>query len=235
MVTVTSDLPPQLCERDAWTGGFYELAMQLGERDDVRLQVAVGVLARRAGITGPWHVQWQPDRVRPVSWSSADLVAGQLRGQAQLPGGQQVICAVAAVREDRGDDWLDLCIPLEALGRGDARIGGFPFEPDGGASLSWRRPIDDWLARLADEIRQETGFRHAVIGFEVSGSVRAETLTDQPEDRPYALVIWVSKELSPHSVTRGIQAVPRSDDTDAGTLDGATWELGREGTAHVRL
>jgi len=115
MVTVTSDLPPQLCERDAWTGGFYELAMQLGERDDVRLQAAVGVLARRAGITGPWHVQWQPDRVRPVSWSSADLVAGQLRGQAQLPGGQQVICAVAAVREDRGDDWLDLCIPLEAL------------------------------------------------------------------------------------------------------------------------
>lgn len=189
MVAVTIDLPPQLRERDAWTGGFYELAMQLGERDDVRLQAAAGVLARESGITGPWHVQWQPDRVRRVRWSAADLVAGRLCGQVQLPGGQQVICAVVAVREDHGDDWLDLCIPLEALGRGDARIGGFPFEPDGGASLTWRRPIDDWFARLADQVRQATGFRHAVIGFEISGSVRAETLRDQLEDRPYALVL----------------------------------------------
>jgi len=100
-----------------------------------------------------------------------------------------VICAVFAAREDHGDDWLDLSIPLEALGRGDARIGGFPFEPDGGASLTWRRLIDEWLARLADEVRQATGFRHAVIGFEISGSVPAETLRDQPEDRPYALVL----------------------------------------------
>jgi hypothetical protein len=97
---------------------------------------------------------------------------------------------VVAVREDHGDDWLDLCIPLEALSRGDARIGGFPFEPDSGASLAWRRPIDDWFARLAEDVRQETGFCHAVIGFEISGSVRAETLMDQPEDRrPYALVL----------------------------------------------
>lgn len=197
MVTVTSDLPPQLCDRDAWTGGFYELAMQLGERDDVRLQAAAGVLARAAGITGPWHVQWQPDRVRCVSWNIADLAAGQLRGQVQLPGGQQVICAVTAVREDHGDDWLDLSIPLEALGRGDARIGGFPFGPDGGdTSLRWRRPVDDWLARLAGEVRQQTGFRHAVIGFEVSGSIRAETLKNQPEGRPYALVLANGTYLS---------------------------------------
>jgi hypothetical protein len=101
-VGVTHDLPPQLCDRDVWAGGFYELAMQQGERDDVRLQAAVGVLAREAGITGPWHVYWQPDRVRRARWSVADLAAGQLRGQVQLPGGQQVICAVVAVREDPG-------------------------------------------------------------------------------------------------------------------------------------
>jgi hypothetical protein len=27
---------------------------------------------------------------------------------AQLPNGQQVICAVVAVRDDQGDDWLDV-------------------------------------------------------------------------------------------------------------------------------
>ncbi len=31
MGTVTGDVPPQLRDRDAWTGGWYELAMQLGE------------------------------------------------------------------------------------------------------------------------------------------------------------------------------------------------------------
>jgi hypothetical protein len=163
--------------------------MQLGEHDDVRLQAAVGALARAAGITGPWHVQWQPDRVRRADWSVPDLAAGQLRGQVRLPSGQQVICAVVAVRETDGDDWLDLCLPLEALGRGDARIGGYPFEPDRGASLAWRRPIDDWFARLADQVRLEAGFRHAVIGFEISGSVRAEELVHQPQHRPYALVL----------------------------------------------
>ena len=189
MGTVTGDFPPQLCDRDAWTGGFYELAMKLGEHDDARLQSAVGVLARAAGITGPWHVQWQPDRVRRADWSVADLAAAQLRGQVQLPSGQQVICAVIAIRESDGDDWLLLGIPLEALGRGDARIGGFPFDPDNGASVAWRRPIDDWFARLADEVRLQAGFRLAAIGWEASGLVCAETQVHEPEDRPYALVL----------------------------------------------
>jgi hypothetical protein len=189
MFAMTREPPPRLSDRDAWTGGYYELAMQLGERDDVRLQAALAVLARAAGIAGPWHVQWQPDRVRQVSWTVADLEAGALRGQLQLPYGEPMICAVFGVREDDGDDWLDLSIPLEALGRSDGRIGGFPFEPEGSDSLTWRRPIDDWFARLAGEVRQETAFRLAVIGFEVSGEVRAEELADKPEIRPDALVL----------------------------------------------
>ena len=148
---MTNGFPPLLRDRDAWTGGYYGLAMQLGPRDDAHLQAAVGVLARAAGIAWPWHVQWQPDRVRPASWRIADLTAAQLRGQVQLPDGRQVICAVVAVREDLGDDWLDLCMPLEALGRQDARIGGFPFEPDDSTSLVWRQPIDNWFARLASK------------------------------------------------------------------------------------
>ena len=107
----------------------------------------------------------------------------------QLPSGQAVICALVAVREDDGDDWLDLCIPLEALSRIDGRIGGYPFEPDGDGSLAWRQPIDGWLAGLAGEVRGGTEFRLAVIGFEVSGSERAETLDRRSEQRPYGLVL----------------------------------------------
>ena len=163
--------------------------MQLGEHDDVRLQAAVGVLARAADISGPWHVQWQPDRVWRADWSVADLEGNHLRGQVQLPGGQQVICAVIAIRKSNGDDWLLLGIPLEALGRGDARIGGFPFDPDNGASLAWRRPIDDWFARLAEEVRLEAGFLLAAIGWEADGFVITEANVHQIRDRPYGLVL----------------------------------------------
>jgi hypothetical protein len=108
-----------------------------------------------------------------------------------VPDGQQVICSAVAVCEDDGDDWPDLCLPLEALGRLDSRIGGFPFGEEGGpVSLAWRRPIDNWLAGVARTVEDATGFRAAVIGFEVSGSVRAEDMADGvPEDRGYGLLL----------------------------------------------
>ena len=131
-----------------------------------------------------------PDhRVWRVDWNIAGLDGDHLRGQVQLPGGQHVICAVIASRESGGDDWLLLGIPLEALGRGDARIGGFPFDPDIEASLAWRRPIDDWFARLAEEVRLEVWFLLAAIGWEADGFATAEANVHQPRDRPYALVL----------------------------------------------
>lgn len=184
-------LSPELSDRDAWTGGYYELAIQLGARDDSRMQAAVRFLVGAAEIDGPWHIQWQPDRVERAGWSLEDLSAGQLCGVVTLPDGQQAICAVTAVREDDGDDWLDLCLPLEALARRDGRIGGFPFEPDADhRSLAWRLPIDDWFARIAREVSQEFGFKLAAIGFEVSGSVRAESVAKPASaERPYGIVL----------------------------------------------
>jgi hypothetical protein len=197
MGTVTGDVPPQLRDRDAWTGGWYELAMQLGEHDAVRLQSALGVLARAAGITEPWHVQWQPDhRVWRADWNIAGLDGDHLRGQVQLPGGQQVICSVIAIRETDGDDWLLLGIPLEALGHGDPRIGGVPYDNDNGALLAWRRPIDDWFARLAEQVRVEIGFRLAAIGWEADGFVITERDMHQPRDRFYWLV-WADGTYVP--------------------------------------
>jgi hypothetical protein len=177
---------------DAWAGGFYELCIQLGPPDDPRLGIAARVLADAARVEGPWHVQWEPGEVRAANWTVADLAQGQLRGLVKLPGGEPVICSVLAVREeDDGDDWLDLCLPLGALGRLDSRIGGFPFGEEGGpVSLAWRRPIDDWLVRVARTVGDVTGFKAAVIGFEVSGSVRAEEMTEHmPGDRGYGLLL----------------------------------------------
>lgn len=181
-----------LRDRDAWTGGFYELAVQLGKPDDGRLEAAMGALARAAGAEGPWQVQWDPDLFAPASWTVADLDrCGHLRGLVMLPDGQRAICSVIRVREQDGDDWLDLCLPLEALGQLDARVGGYPFGPDGGpVSLAWRRPVDDWLTGIARQVARACPFRMAAIGFEVSGSIRAEDLADAVRgDRAYALLL----------------------------------------------
>jgi hypothetical protein len=44
---MTSELPPLLCDRDASTGGYHELAMQLASA------MAVRGLAQVAGLAGP--------------------------------------------------------------------------------------------------------------------------------------------------------------------------------------
>jgi hypothetical protein len=68
---------------------------------------------------------------------------------------------------------------------------GFPFGEEGGpVSLAWWRPIDNWLAGVARAVGDVTGFRAAVIGFEVSGSVRAADMADgAPDDRGYGLLL----------------------------------------------
>src|SRR5579862_1033240 len=55
MGTMTRKPPPELRDGDAWTGGWYELAIQLGPRNDVQLQAAISILARMSDplTTGP--------------------------------------------------------------------------------------------------------------------------------------------------------------------------------------
>ena len=78
-----------------------------------------------------------------------------------------------------------------ALGRLDARVGGYPFGPDGGlVSLAWRRPVDDWLIGIARQVARACPFRMAATGFEVSGNIRAEDLADAVRgDHAYALLM----------------------------------------------
>lgn len=90
-----------------------------------------------------------------------------------------------AVREDEGPDWLDFYLPMEALGRVDRRIGGFPFDHNSGqASLTWRHPLDDWLAAIGTSIFGEVDFQLALIGFEISGNTYSHQLNGTaPEQR----------------------------------------------------
>jgi len=103
----------------------------------------------------------------------------------------QTVCSLIVVREDNGDGWLDLCLPLEALSRIETRVGAFPFGADGGPdSLAWRRPYDDWLMHIARTVHEQVAFEVAAIGFEVSGIVDAQSpAAGIPEDRGFAVLL----------------------------------------------
>jgi hypothetical protein len=181
----------QLADRDNWTGGYYGLALEFAEGDDSRLGGALERLWQAAGVRGCYATTGGDAMPKPVPLSLATARDhGQLRGVARLPTGHEVVCGLVVIRErDTVDvpfdapDWLDFFVPLGALERLDDRIGGYPFG-DFKGSLEWRRPLDDWLARVGKDVYPDFPFRLGLIGMEVSGEAYARSLEGQvPADR----------------------------------------------------
>jgi len=175
-----------------WYGGYYELAIDLGLRNDpgsdVRLSRALRTLWSDPHLDGCYLDRWRATTVQervPAALPDPNEPA-PLYGIAVLPSGGASVCVTHVIREVGGEtephDWLDLSLPTGALERLDNRVEGFPFA-DEDDSLVWRRPIDDWLASVATVVFAEAGFRVALIGFEVSGSPAAETISDVPDER----------------------------------------------------
>jgi hypothetical protein len=173
---------------DNWHGGFYELAIEFGDTNDERLGRALAALWRAADIRGCYGSrEREPHEMATVPCTVESLdTFGHLRGLVELPNGIPMVCGAVAVREDEGPDWLDFYLPTGALGRADRRVNAFPFGEDGGSSsLEWRRPIDDWLARIAttdrtQEVYASVDFQLGLIGFEVSGDTYAKDLNSDP-------------------------------------------------------
>jgi hypothetical protein len=154
-----------------WHGSYYELAIKLGSADDARLETALTALWEVAQLGEPFR---RDGSIADVS--VADLLAGHLNGVANIPGLGATLASVVLVREESyetgqtiyGNDWLDLCLPLGALGNLDERVGAYPFD-DGSDSSEWRRPIENWFAAIAAAVFAAIPFVHAITGEEVSG------------------------------------------------------------------
>ncbi len=173
---------------DNWHGGYYELSIKLGEHDDDRLDSALKALWRAAGL--PEAFRRHTGGSAPISADS--LLAGRLDTVATIPGLGSTLCSVIVVREETydagttkyGADWLDLCLPLGALGNLDSRIGAYPLDSHAGAfpggdsesSRRWREPIERWFAVVAAAVFKTVRFVHAVTGHEVSGVEPPEVL-----------------------------------------------------------
>jgi hypothetical protein len=79
----------------------------------------------------------------------------------------------------------------------DPRVGGFPVGDDGGpVSLSWRRPIDEWLADVAFRVYLDVPFRLALIGMEAAGEADADSVAAGiPDERYNGYVVPTSTGL----------------------------------------
>ncbi|MET7667713.1 hypothetical protein [Micromonospora luteifusca] len=110
-------------------------------------------------------------------------MGGHLRGTLTLPSSGRVVCGGFSSRYD-GIDSLEFYLPLGALARLDERIGGYPFDERSGVeSLTWRAPLDRWLADVAVAVYGDVPFHRALIGFEV------DQAADITADERYAAVL----------------------------------------------
>lgn len=148
------------------SGGFYELAICLGDSDDHRLRTALTRCWQAAGAS----TQSSAGRVLafPASPRETRRAYGSVIGTVDLPDGLTVPCGSVWVREEDGPDWATFYIPMGALSAAYHTVGGFPFAPLV-SSRPWREPLNDWLADIGVDVFSAAPFEYALIGFECSG------------------------------------------------------------------
>ena len=175
---------------EAWAGGSYELAIELGEPDDEVLLRVLKVLWQYPDLTGCYlRMDVEPEDQSRLDPSSADLpnfpalpLQGCLRGIAALPNGVKVASGSDVAREEGGADWLFFGVPMGSLATAYP-VGAYPFD-DGGVH-TWCGEIDGWLAKIGRSLFERVPFRLGVTGWDAcSDIIAAEVKRDGiPEER----------------------------------------------------
>ena len=125
---MASYLWPAMNERiftlqDAWTGGSYDLALELGPRDDARLSRALHALWTHPDLDGCYqHKDREPIEQPRIEASTAET---RLHGVARIGTRAAVASYTVVLRLDDGIDWIHFCLPMGALGR-ILDVGAFP-------------------------------------------------------------------------------------------------------------
>lgn len=164
---------------DIWHGGYFELAIEVGKRCDDRLRIARNSIWENPHLKGCYsRCDAEPETqqlIAPSKFSFDDGWGGHCFGIATLPSRHQVACGTCVIRETDGPDWIDLYLPMGALGTAYEE-GGFPFLLADDPPATWINDVEPWLGEIALWLAQRVDFRMALIGFEVSGCCYAADL-----------------------------------------------------------
>lgn len=161
-----------------WAGGEYELAIELGPRDDARLEAAIRAMWEHPALSGCFdrHDREPADQERvPPSLAEMEHGRGTL-GVLSLPGGgAKVACATLIGRSEESTiDWVGLLIPIGSLSL-VREVGPFPSD-DGTPIRPWREPLDQLLVEIARRIYEVTPFRLALIDHDILRETSADKI-----------------------------------------------------------
>jgi hypothetical protein len=158
---------------DAWSGGFYELALEVGPRSDYQLRSAQTALWSHPDLDGCFlDRDREPDQQLRVTPDCLEE-GPHLLGVAHLPNGTRVACGSCLIREmGEGPDWLAFYLPVTSLGI-SYPVGPFPFGTEADWPGAWRFEVEDWLASIGQWVARSASYRLGLIGFEVSGEAYA--------------------------------------------------------------
>jgi hypothetical protein len=161
---------------DIWHGGFFELAVEIGERSTPRINAAVGAVWQYPRLIGCYlrnDIDPEQQEISPPP-SITDDDWPHSYGVAVLPSGKRFACGVCVVRETNGPDWLDFYFSMGALGT-VYDVGAYPFI-EANVPTPWLQEVEGWLGDLALWLASRIDYRMAIIGFETSGTTDALTL-----------------------------------------------------------
>lgn len=169
--------------RDAWSGGPYELQVELGAGSDQRLVEGAARIFTHPDLAGPYAARDREPAQQQVA-SPAALVADgwlSLYGVGSLPTGDRVPVTVSAyraspdflvenARDQEGTDWLSLRVPLGSLGQVWPEVGSYPFfgtEEEAHAHKGWQERLEAWFVEIARHLHAGVQVRLAVVGFDI--------------------------------------------------------------------
>ena len=173
---------------EAWTGGGYEVRMELPRLGMVARRALLRRLWRHPALDGPYLSAGSVALGAPLrTWARADLntlaLPSCLWGQATLPGGAQTTFSTYTFTYE-AKTWLYFGLPLGGLNSlAGLPVGAFPFED--GRPLDWRAEVDAWLCDVARWVHAAHPVRLALVGWidshddPTAASVAADGVPDE--------------------------------------------------------
>jgi hypothetical protein len=162
-----------------WSGGYYELALEVGETVDEKLEAALRAIWQHPSLQGCFlERNREPGEQQPVELSKIPLESGlHLQGLARLPNDSLIACGTCLIREKNGSDWLDFYLPMGSLAQ-VYDVGAYPFDENENSPAHWQKAVDDWLAEIGASIYAKVRYKLGLIGFEVLGELYAKQLEE---------------------------------------------------------
>lgn len=180
-------------DKDAWNGGFYELAIELPP--EVEIKDALTRLWSHASLEGSYaRNDIEPADQDILSYSQLKT-EGHLYGVATFPNGKPCACgSISSTFED--ERWLTLYLPLSSLAN-VYPVHAYPFGDENSPSPEvWLREVNEWMKDIALHVFELMKFPLAMIGFEMTFyGISDEIMKNIPDDRWNSILLVQDNEL----------------------------------------